>query len=309
MNPPLDQTSPTETTAAGPPRLVVTDLDGTFLSPDGTVSATNAAAVRAAQRAGVPVVFATGRPIRWLDVIAGLPGAHPTVIASNGAVLYDLAERRVLDTLPIAADLVARATTEIRAAVPDSSFGFESGDRFGYEQGYLAGRDVPFSDAMFTGSLAELMAAGPYVKILVRHTDLDSDKLAAAITAALGGRLTVTHSSAALGLVEISAPGVSKASMLERCCHTLGIGAADVAAFGDMPNDVDMLSWVGRPHVVANAHPLLLATAATVVGTNADSGVGRTILGWFGVGMDEDRGEEDPGYANGVDETAPRRLA
>ncbi|HEX8488306.1 MAG TPA: HAD hydrolase family protein, partial [Propionibacteriaceae bacterium] len=72
------------------PKLIVSDLDGTFLSPDGTVSPTNSAAVRAAEAAGVPVVFATGRPIRWLDVIRGLPGAHPTVIASNGAVLYDL---------------------------------------------------------------------------------------------------------------------------------------------------------------------------------------------------------------------------
>ncbi len=69
------------------PRLVATDLDGTFLSPDGGVSAENRAAVQAAQEAGTYVVFVTGRPVRWLDVIQDLPGAHPTVIASNGAVL------------------------------------------------------------------------------------------------------------------------------------------------------------------------------------------------------------------------------
>jgi Cof subfamily protein (haloacid dehalogenase superfamily) len=287
--------SVTRHAGSGPPRLVVTDLDGTFLSPDGTVSATNAAAVRAAQRAGVPVVFATGRPVRWLEVIADLPGAHPTVIASNGAVLYDLAERTILDTVPVPAEVAVGATAAIRSAVPGALFGFESGDRFGYEDGYLAGRPEALSAAMFTATLADLVAAGPYVKILVRHLTLDSDELATAVSAALGDRLTVTHSSAAVGLVEISAAGVSKASMLARCCDTLGIAAADVAAFGDMPNDVDMLGWVGRPHVVANAHPLLLDGAATVVGSNADSGVGRTILGWFGDAAGPGASAEDAG--------------
>src|ERR687890_541800 len=96
------------TTAAGRtgleasvPALVACDLDGTFLSPDGTVSELNARAVLAAQGAGIPVVFATGRPVRWLDVIADLPGAHPTVIASNGAALYDLGAGELLDRICI----------------------------------------------------------------------------------------------------------------------------------------------------------------------------------------------------------------
>ncbi|HMT86661.1 MAG TPA: HAD hydrolase family protein, partial [Arachnia sp.] len=71
------------------PKLIATDLDGTFLSPDESVSQLNSEAVLAAQEAGITVLFATGRPVRWLEVIRGLPGAHPTVIASNGAALYD----------------------------------------------------------------------------------------------------------------------------------------------------------------------------------------------------------------------------
>ena len=81
------------------PRLIATDLDGTFLSPDGSVSDLNSAAVVAAQRVGIPVLFATGRPVRWLDVIRDLPGAHPTVIASNGAALYDLGAGELIDRI------------------------------------------------------------------------------------------------------------------------------------------------------------------------------------------------------------------
>ena len=102
----------------------------------------------------------------------------------------------------------------------------------------------------------------------------------------LGDELYATHSAftrpalGEAGLLEISAGGVNKATMLAYCCSQLGIDAADVAGFGDMPNDVDMLSWVGMPYVVANAHPSL-REHYRVVPSNAESGVGRTILGWL----------------------------
>jgi len=97
----------------------------------------------------------------------------------------------------------------------------------------------------------------------------------------VGDALTVTHSAtSAVGLVEVSGPGVSKASMLRRCCHQLGVSPAAVAAFGDMPNDLDMLTFAGMPRVVANAHPLLLDGRYPVVPGNDRSGVGRTILQW-----------------------------
>ena len=36
--------------------------------------------------------------------------------------------------------------------------------------------------------------------------------------------------------------------------RALGVGRADVLAFGDMPNDLAMLEWAGRSVAVANAH-------------------------------------------------------
>lgn len=270
--------------ASGPPRLIATDLDGTFLSPDGTVSEVNSAAVLAAQRAGVPVLFATGRPVRWLDVIRDLPGAHPTVIASNGAVLYDLGAGRMIDRICLTATLALQAVQEIRAAVPGSRFAFESGTRFGFEPEYASwAKDDGTDPAIITGPAEEIAAEGEFVKMLVQHPDLSADGLLERVREVLAGRLTATHSAhGAVGLVELSAPGVSKASMLRRCCERLDVEAFEVAAFGDMPNDVDMLQWVGMPRVMANAHPALLSGPFPVVPSNIDSGVGRTILEWFG---------------------------
>lgn len=265
------------------PRLIVTDLDGTFLMPDGTISPTNCAAVLAAQEAGLPVLFATGRPVRWLGVVRDLPGAHPTVIASNGAVLYDLGADKVLDRICIDPEAALETVTELRQRLPGTSFAFESGTRFGYEPSYRTLIDDDGTNsAMFCGPAEEIAHTTPFVKMLVQNNRVSPDELAARLLAVVGDTLTVTHSARAdHGLVEVSAPGVSKASMLMRVCVQLGVPQAAVAAFGDMPNDLDMLSWVGMPRVVANAHPKLLELGYPVVESNVDSGVGRTIHQWL----------------------------
>jgi Cof subfamily protein (haloacid dehalogenase superfamily) len=281
--PELTSLLPSSTARLLPPQLIATDLDGTFLSPDGTVSPENAAAVLAAQAAGIPVVFATGRPVRWLGVIKDLPGGHPTVIASNGAVLYDLGADSVIDRICIDPQVALAAVLKIRARVPGTAFAFESGLRFGHEASYrLLSAAAPDSakpdPAIFSGPAEEIAHTCEFVKMLVQSVDVAPDTLLDQVRECVGSALTATHSATRdIGLVEISAPGVSKASMLRRCCDRLGIGADRVAAFGDMPNDVDMLSWVGMPHVVANAHAQLLNGDYSVVPGNAESGVGRTI--------------------------------
>ncbi len=265
------------------PALIATDLDGTFLCPDGSVSQENSAAVVAAQAAGIPVLFATGRPVRWLDVIRDLPGAHPTVIASNGAALYDLGAGKLIDRICIDPDTALQAVRRIRAVVPDASFAFESGTRFGYEPAYHRWPEDDGTDpALFRGPAEQIAREEEFVKMLVQSHTVPADDLLRTVQAEVADTLTATHSQArAFGLVEISAAGVTKATMLRRCCARLGIEARQVAAFGDMPNDVDMLSWVGMPFVVANAHPALLALRYPVVPANDQSGVGRTIMGWL----------------------------
>src|SRR3712207_2178778 len=230
----------------GVPKLIVSDLDGTFLSPDGSVSEQNAEAVAAAQSAGILVLFATGRPVRWLDVIRDLPGAHPTVTASNGAALYDLGAGELVDRICIDPKTALAAVRRVRAVVPDASFAFESGTRFGYEPAYRTWRADDGTDpALYRGPAEEIARAEDFVKMLVQSQTVPPDDLLRTVQAEIGSTLTATHSQLrAFGLVEISAAGVNKATMLQRCCARLGISADEVAAFGDMPNDVDMLSWV-----------------------------------------------------------------
>jgi hydroxymethylpyrimidine pyrophosphatase-like HAD family hydrolase len=94
----------------------------------------------------------------------------------------------------------------------------------------------------------------------------------------IGERLTLTHSHMGeYGLLEISAAGVTKASALADVCNRLGVEPADVVAFGDMPNDLPMLTWAGRGYAVAQGHPMLRqAGLATTDGPQPEA-VGRMI--------------------------------
>jgi hydroxymethylpyrimidine pyrophosphatase-like HAD family hydrolase len=105
-----------------------------------------------------------------------------------------------------------------------------------------------------------------------------ADLLAAAHAAMddLSERATTTYSMEG-GLLEIAAPGISKAFALEKVAAERGITAAEAVAFGDMPNDIPMLSWAGLGVAVANAHEETKAVADEVTASNDDDGVAIVI--------------------------------
>jgi hydroxymethylpyrimidine pyrophosphatase-like HAD family hydrolase len=83
----------------------------------------------------------------------------------------------------------------------------------------------------------------------------------------------VTVTSSASGLIEFSAGLANKLSALRWYCKRAGISLTDVLAFGDMPNDLDVLTSVGVGVAVGNAHEAVLAAANFVALTNDQDGV------------------------------------
>lgn len=83
-------TSPIESSLPARPRLIATDLDGTLLRDDKTVSERTVAALAAAEEAGIEVFFVTGRPARWMGVVSDHVHRHGLAICANGAVVVDL---------------------------------------------------------------------------------------------------------------------------------------------------------------------------------------------------------------------------
>ena len=128
------------------------------------------------------------------------------------------------------------------------------------------------------GDLTELWTE-PALKVLVKHDASDPEDFRARVTQAVGDLALPTWTID--GLVEISAVGVTKATALARVAEELGVDPADVVAFGDMPNDLPMLTWAGTSYAMGNAHPDLIAAADRVAPTNDEDGVARVLAGLF----------------------------
>jgi hydroxymethylpyrimidine pyrophosphatase-like HAD family hydrolase len=118
------------------------------------------------------------------------------------------------------------------------------------------------------------------VKLLARHEQLGAQDYWDAAEAAVGDRVTITWSSSST-LLEISDYEVTKATTLALLADELGVGAEDVVAFGDMPNDLPMLAWAGTPYAMANAHPSVLAAVDRRAPGHDDDGVAVTLAGIF----------------------------
>lgn len=80
------------------PKMVASDVDGTLIDHREQVSARTKAAINALIADGVPFVLATGRPPRWIDPVVDGLGFAPLCVCGNGAVIYDSANDRVLDS-------------------------------------------------------------------------------------------------------------------------------------------------------------------------------------------------------------------
>lgn len=50
-----------------------------------------------------------------------------------------------------------------------------------------------------------------------------------------------------------------------------------MVAFGDMPNDLEMLTWAGSSYAMANAHPEVLAATPARTAANSEDGVAVVI--------------------------------
>ena len=261
--------------ASKPPGLVATDLDGTLVRSDGSVSAYTAEVLARVEAAGVPVVFVTGRPLRWAEDVFEHVGEHGLAIVSNGALVWDVARHLPRLERPIDPALGLEVCHELRAALPGTLFAVETLAGIGLESAFLERHPLP-ADAR-RGSLSEIFDR-PALKLLARHEDLGPQEFWDLAEQVVGGRLVITWSSAS-SLLEISAPGVTKASTLALVGAELGVDAADVLAFGDMPNDLPMLAWAGTSYAMANAHPTVLEAADHVAPRNDEDGVARVLVG------------------------------
>ncbi|MBT0567597.1 HAD family hydrolase [Williamsia sp. CHRR-6] len=270
----------------GPPTLIASDVDGTLIDDDDTVRPITLRALANARAAGTPFVLATGRPPRWISQVAAqLDGVAEYAVCANGAIILDIVADRVLYSSTLAPDVLSVLAERAKELIPGCGLAAERVGEGAHDAVSPFISSADYEHAWLNPDHIEVgdheVVAEPAVKLLIRKPGMTSTEMAARLRGELGHLVEVTFSTDN-GLVELATPGVTKATGLQTLAQIASLSTASVIAFGDMPNDIEMLRWAGRGVAMANAHPAAKAAADEIATHNNNDGVGRVLARWFG---------------------------
>ena len=250
-------------------KLVFSDLDGTFLTPDKTITADNARVLDAAYERGVHFVPCTGRNI------TDIPGEilrHPAVshaVCCNGAQVLDVKTGAVLHEVAL-----DKATVlDLYRSVRDLRVTFDIfADRRVYTPRSRFGYIEPVEELL--GKVGDVCRLNIFF-----HTRVERDEVWRAVDA----RTSLIRTTSLACNVEITDARAHKGAALAWLCGLLGVSPADVVAFGDNENDITMLRAAGDGVAMANAVPACRAASDHMTSSCDDSGVARYLSILFGI--------------------------
>lgn len=278
-------------TTPGPaPKLVASDVDGTLIDSAERVPARLREVITRMTAQGTVMALSTGRPARWIYTVLEQLPVRPVCVCANGAVIYDSATDRILKAHTLAPETMVEVVALAEAAMADHggvSFAVERAGRSAFDnvdELFLVTPEYshawPTLDDHGVVPITTLISE-PATKLLLRSDFLESkemfDRLRPVIPEEVGH---VTFSMSG-GLLEVAAPGVTKALGVSYLAELLGVAQEDVITFGDMPNDIEMLQWAGRGVAMGNARPEVKAVSDFVTATNDEAGVADVLEWWF----------------------------
>ncbi len=266
-------------------RLIAIDIDGTLLSPEFQISATDLSTLRRAQADGIEVILVTGRRHTFALPIAQQLGFDLWLISSNGAVTRSLAGEtfhRDLLPEPTCRDLV-RIMQEFRG---QTVLTFDSDgpgtivierlnqleasiQRWLEKNMQYIQFVVPIEDALTTDPV-QAMFCGPVADMQRVLRMLSGCGLPITV-------LRTEYPGRDLSIVDVLNAGCSKGHALERWSNYRGITREQVMAIGDNYNDIEMLAFAGHPFIMGNASEELRNRGWKLTRSNADSGVSAAI--------------------------------
>ena len=236
-------------------QVVASDLDGTLLSPDHTLSPYAKETLKLLTARGINFVFATGRHHVDVGQIRDNLEIKSYMITSNGARVHDLD-----GNLIFAHNLDRDIASDLFGVVNDNPEIITNVYR---DDEWFMNRHRPeemrfFKEAVFQYALYEPGLLEPEGVSKVFFTCDSHEKLLPleqAINARWGDRVNVSFST--LTCLEVMAGGVSKGHALEAVAKKLGYSLQDCIAFGDGMNDAEMLSMAGKGCIMGSAHQRL----------------------------------------------------
>jgi len=266
---------------------VVTDLDGTVVRPDFSISSATLDALDLIRSAGIAFVIATARTPQGLEHFQELAQRTAMTVCCSGAIGWS-SSQKAITWMDVMAPSVIRRVVDIAVTAGAGVASFDGTSWRMTEEYFRLSPLQPHGPTRVVVDSA-VIAATPCCTMAVRHADGDLDRIAAVVaeeadSAALShvGRATV---------LDVTAPGVDKGTGTCRALRELGLAPTAAISFGDMPNDVAMFRVTGRSYSVGESDLAVMSAADEVLPSVEHDGFARKITdlaaaGWTIEDMD-----------------------
>ena len=268
-------------------RLLATDIDGTLLNPQFTISDGDLMALRRAHAAGIEVVLVTGRRHTFALPIAKQLGFDLWLISSNGAITRSLAgETFHRDLMP--AELCRQlcgAMQEFRGNTvltfdneTKGAIVLERLDELGASIRRWLEKNMEYIE--FVVPLESALVSDPVQAMFCGSMARMSQALQVLEASGMSNRITVLRTeypARDLSMIDVLNTGCSKGHALERWAAHRGYRREQVMAIGDNHNDVEMLEFAGHPVIMGNACEELRGRGWSVTLSNDRCGVAAAL--------------------------------
>lgn len=274
------------------PRIVFSDMDDTFLAPDKSLLPRNMAMLDRLAEEGIEFVPCTGRA--WHAIPAEVR-SHPATrygVPSDGSVVIEAASEKVLLDQSLGAERALALLSRVRGLLDRMTFEvFADGrvltDRASWERIGNLGLSVTQTAYM---RASRTLVDKPLERVICDARTVErvgmcwgvgpeAGEVASAARLAVEQDPTLRHTGSYGSAIEVVDARASKGSALAWLCDELGIAREQSVAFGDSPNDLEMIRAAGDGVAVGNACGALLAEADHVTETNAESGFATYLEG------------------------------
>lgn len=269
-------------------KMIVCDLDETLLNDDGTLSAENQAAIKAAAAKGVYFAPNSGRSYTSFQTELATLGlknqANQYSISYNGGLIVENAGNRPIAVNAMDYDLAATVFA-VGAANPNAATHVYTQDQtYIYNQqpvdsAYLKNRGVQF-EPLTSPDFTRFKSMNIMKIIMALPSMPERKQMRADVEAQVDpAKLAVTYSSDRY--VEFNPAGVNKGTASVQLGKLLGIKPAEIIAAGDNSNDLPMLTAVGLPVSVANGIDAVKAAAKYVTTANNNQSALAEVINKF----------------------------
>jgi hypothetical protein len=252
---------------------VVTDLDGTVVRSDFSISAATLDALDLVRSAGIAFVVATARTPQGLEHFQELARRTDISVCCSGAIGWS-STRKAITWMEVMAPLVIRRVVDIAVTAGAGVASFDGTSWRMTDEYFRLSPLQPHGPTRVVVDSA-VIAATTCCTMAVRHADGDLDRIAA-LVAAEADSAALSHVGRAT-VLDVTAPGVDKGTGTCRALHELGLAPAAAISFGDMPNDVAMFRVTARSYSVGESDLAVMSAANEVLPSVEDDGFARKI--------------------------------